>query len=134
VNNADADAWSGPAAPEIVGRMRQAVVGFASDAGFSGVALDDVRSCVSEGVTNAVVHAFRDEHAAGTVQVSAELRGDELIVKVVDDGIGFRPRPDSPGLGLGLPTIVALTASTSVAAAPGGGTELCMAFVLPPAS
>jgi serine/threonine-protein kinase RsbW/stage II sporulation protein AB (anti-sigma F factor) len=132
--NADVDAWRGPAAPETVGRMRQAVVGFAADAGFLGVALDDVRSCVSEGVTNAVVHAFCDDREPGTVQVYAEVRGDELIVKVVDDGIGFRRRADSPGLGLGLPTIVALTASTSVAAAPGGGTELCMAFVRPPVS
>jgi hypothetical protein len=50
-------------------------------------------------------------------------------VKVTDDGIGFRPRSDSPGLGL--PTIIALTASTALATPPSGGTQRCMAFALP---
>ena len=47
---------------------------------------------------------------------------------VIDDGVGFAPRADSPGLGLGIPTIAAMTRSMSIAAPADGGTEVCMAF------
>ena len=38
-----------------------------------------------------------------------EAAPDELVVTVTDDGRGMQPRADSPGLGLGLPTIASLT-------------------------
>jgi serine/threonine-protein kinase RsbW/stage II sporulation protein AB (anti-sigma F factor) len=121
-------AWSISAHPAAVREIRHSVTRFAERAGFADSALDDVRSCVSEAVTNAVVHAFRGDRAAGTIIVCATIDADELRIVVSDDGIGFRPRADSPGLGLGLPTIAALTDTMSVAAAPTGGTEICMAF------
>ena len=94
--------------------LRHAAGAFAEDAGFSGMSLADVRACVSEAVTNSVVHAFRDGRAPGTVTLSVELSADELVCIVNDDGTGFRPRVDSPGIGLGLPTIAAATASMSL--------------------
>jgi anti-sigma regulatory factor (Ser/Thr protein kinase) len=121
------DEWSGPATASTVGEIRRAVVRFATDASLTATDLDNVRSCVSEAVTNAVMHAF-PHGAPGTIAVSAELRGAELIVVVNDDGIGFRPRLDSPGLGLGMPTISVLAGSMSVTRSPQGGTALCMAF------
>ena len=56
---------------------------------------------------------------------------DELTVIVTDDGRGMRPRPDSPGLGLGLPTIGRLAALVDLRVPEGGGTELSMTFVAP---
>jgi anti-sigma regulatory factor (Ser/Thr protein kinase) len=38
------------------------------------------------------------------------------------------PRPDSPGLGLGLPLLAALTERFEVQSRPGGGTRLCLFF------
>ena len=32
-------------------------------------------------------------------------RSGRTVVIVEDEGVGLRPRPDSPGLGLGLPTM-----------------------------
>jgi anti-sigma regulatory factor (Ser/Thr protein kinase) len=90
--------------------------------------LDDVGTCVSEAVTNAVVHAFRDGRAPGTVTVCAESDDDELTILVIDDGLGFAPRPDSPGLGLGIPTISALASTMTVRSALSGGTVLYMTF------
>jgi anti-sigma regulatory factor (Ser/Thr protein kinase) len=119
--------WSGPAEASIVRELRHAVTAFAENGGFSGAGLDDVRACVSEAVTNAVVHAFAGR-ATGMVTVTGELNGDELLLRVSDDGAGFRPRTDSPGLGLGIPTIAALADSMSVVVSDTGGTELCMAF------
>jgi anti-sigma regulatory factor (Ser/Thr protein kinase) len=122
------DEWTGLAEPAVGREMRQSVTSFAADAGFVGTNLDDLRSCVSEAVTNAIVHAYRDGRTPGTIVVHAELFADELVITVDDDGAGFTPRTDSPGLGLGIPTIAALTASMSIGASTTGGTRVGMAF------
>ena len=122
--------WSGPAEPASVARLRNALAEFAASGGLTGLRLSDVRTCVSEAVTNAVVHGYRDGRAPGTINVRGELGVDDLTVTVSDDGAGFAPRSDSPGLGLGLPMIGALTTSMSILASASGGTEVCMAFRL----
>ena len=59
-------------------------------------------------MTNAVLHAYR-ESGAGEVRVLARVDAAGWVEVVVeDDGPGVEPRSDSPGLGLGLPTIAAL--------------------------
>ena len=90
--------------------------------------LDAVALAVSEAVTNAVLHA----HAVGDdppwVEVAAELRpGTGFVVTVADDGHGMRPRTDSPGAGLGLLLIEALTEDLDVQTSP-EGTRLMMTF------
>jgi anti-sigma regulatory factor (Ser/Thr protein kinase) len=110
--------------------LRRAVTDFAASGGISGVGLGDVRVCMSEAVTNSVVHAFRDGRAPGTINVSAEFRVDRLLITVSDDGMGLLPRSDSPGLGMGIATMDALSASMSFATTAGGGTEVSMAFAL----
>ena len=59
-------------------------------------------------------------------RVDVEWDGGDLRVTVRDKGCGMAPRMDSPGAGLGLPLIASLADSFSVAAPPGGGTEVCM--------
>ena len=94
-----------------------------------GVHVANVALCVSEAVTNAVVHAFRDrEGRSGTIRVLAECTdGRMLHVSVEDDGVGFSPRPDSPGLGLGLGLISTLTSSMEISATD-KGSRICMRF------
>src|SRR3954447_1537680 len=89
-----------PAEPRSAPRARRAVL----DA-LSGIAVDKdaVGVVVSEAVTNAVVHAYRDQEAPGLVHVSASLDDHGVEVAVDDDGVGMRTRADSPGVGLGLP-------------------------------
>jgi serine/threonine-protein kinase RsbW/stage II sporulation protein AB (anti-sigma F factor) len=115
----------------VIGVLRGGFAGFAAAAGFTGAALDDVRACVSEAVTNAVVHAFRDG-PPGTVSADVELTDRELLVRVSDDGIGFGPRHDSPGLGLGIPTIAAMSSAMTIDVSRTGGTEIRMAFARAP--
>jgi serine/threonine-protein kinase RsbW len=110
-----------------VRELRHAATVFAENGGFSGAGLDAVRACVSEAVINAVVHAFAGR-ATGMVTVTAEPDTDQHLLRVRDDDAGFRPRTDSAGMGLGIPTIAALADSTSVGVSDTGGTELCMAF------
>ena len=90
--------WSGPAVPEVVRQARRAVARFAAAGDVSGVRLDDVQTCVSEAVTNAVMHGFRNGRGPGTVTISAQFSDGALVVVVDDDGAGFAARSDSPGL------------------------------------
>ncbi len=94
-----------PAVPTSPSAARRAVL----DA-LSGIAVDRdaVSLVVSEAVTNAVVHAYRDWDHPGRVRVSASLDAEGVDVAVADDGIGMRPRTDSPGIGLGVPLMTDL--------------------------
>ena len=93
-----------PSEPPSIKRARDAVSLLAEHVGASA---GDVKLAVSEAVTNAVVHGFRDR-APGTISVEARMRDGLLFVTVADDGIGMLPNPDSGGLGLGLSLITQL--------------------------
>jgi anti-sigma regulatory factor (Ser/Thr protein kinase) len=73
-----------------VAGVRRAVVAFAELHGV-GVA-PDVALAVSEAITNAVVHAYRDE-SAGPVRVVACAEPGRLVVVVRDYGCGMSPNP-----------------------------------------
>jgi serine/threonine-protein kinase RsbW/stage II sporulation protein AB (anti-sigma F factor) len=122
--------WRVPASAESVPRVRESVVDYARDAGVPEARVQDVRLAVSEAVTNAVVHAFRERAEPGTVVVSVTVDDDQSIeVRVIDDGDGMAPRDDSPGPGLGLMLIRSLADRVEHRAPPGGsGTELSMRF------
>jgi serine/threonine-protein kinase RsbW len=100
-----------PAEPQSASRARRAVLDV-----LSGIAVDRdaVGVVVSEAVTNAVVHAYRDREHPGQVHVSASLDDDGVDISVADDGIGLRPRTDSPGVGLGMPLIADLADSVEI--------------------
>jgi two-component sensor histidine kinase/PAS domain-containing protein len=53
---------------------------------------------VNEALTNALRHAFPDGQA-GRVVVSAATEGDQLVVRVRDDGVGMRMQTGETGLG-----------------------------------
>jgi serine/threonine-protein kinase RsbW len=120
-----------PATPEHVGDARACVADFASRLGVPASIVDGVRLAVSEAVSNAVLHGYRDG-ATGPVTVIAEADDGELVVIVCDRGDGLSARADSPGVGLGLPLISEVTESLSVSPGHDGrGTVLRMTFVLP---
>ena len=115
------------ATPAAVPGVRRAVVDFAELHGV-GVA-PDVALAVSEAITNAVVHAYRDGDA-GDVRVVACAEPHRLVVVVRDYGCGMLPNPDSPGLGLGLAVIGRVASELNIERPDeGGGTRLRMSFV-----
>ena len=123
-------AWELPAEAATVATIRGGVREFARAHGASKPLLIDLALAVTEAVTNGVVHAFVGREP-GTITTTIRAGVDELSVTVTDDGRGMQPRADSPGLGLGLPTIASLTTSMDMHAPPGGGTALTMSFTAP---
>jgi anti-sigma regulatory factor (Ser/Thr protein kinase) len=115
-----------PAEPRSVARARRAVL----DA-LKGIAVDRdaIGVVVSEAVTNAVLHAYRDQERPGQVHVSADLHEEGVEVTVADDGLGIRPRADSPGVGLGMPLIADL-ADNVIISTKGNGTCVAAHFLL----
>lgn len=119
-----------PAVPESIGRLRRAVGAFAQSLGASEEAVMVLQLATSEAMSNAVVHAFVDREEPGTLIVTAAREGEEICVVVCDDGSGMRPRPDSPGLGVGLPLMTRTTRALNFRERPEGGTEVAMRFSL----
>ncbi len=124
------DEWELPAEPASVSFIRGQVKAFAQEQGVRAEEVVDLTLAVTEAVTNAVLHAFIGREP-GIVRVVCATGADELTVTVTDNGRGMQPRADSPGLGLGLPTIGRLAALVDLREPPGGGTELSMTFATP---
>jgi len=113
-----------------VGDLRRRVASFAALAGMRDGELAEMQVAVSEALTNVVLHAYRGAAEVGDVRVDAEVRVHELVVCVRDYGLGLEPRPDSPGLGLGLSIIARMSTSCDARRCDDGGTELTMNFAL----
>src|SRR3954469_11935981 len=123
--------WTLPAEARSVAVIRAGVREFARAIGVSDDALAAIALAVSEAVTNSGVHAFVGR-PPGTVTAIVEAARDEFIVRVADDGRGMQPRPDSPGLGMGLPLIGQMAASLDIRERQDAtGTEICMTFATP---
>ena len=95
----------------------------------AGAPVSDVQLAVSEAVSNAVSHAFRDR-PPGQVRVEAWLEAGSLHVVVSDDGDGMRPNLESTGLGLGIMLITKL-AENATFDSTDGGTTVTMCFLTP---
>ena len=90
------------------------MLAFAQAHGAGSAALADIAIAVLQACTNVVMHAYIDAPAPGPLSVEAYHAHDELVVIVTDEGKGMTPRPDSPGLGLGLPLIAQLATQLRV--------------------
>jgi len=122
--------WSQPADAGAVPALRAAVCDFAEGAGVLDPPLAQLRLAVSEALTNAVVHGYRDEGAPGDVAIHASVGGRQIRVVIADNGVGAKPRVDSPGSGFGLPIMAAVADSFEIRPALPSGTEVHMAFNL----
>jgi serine/threonine-protein kinase RsbW/stage II sporulation protein AB (anti-sigma F factor) len=121
------------AVPESIRAIRTAIADVAVQAGASPATVAAIRLAVSEAVTNAVRHAYDEGSVSGEIRACARVEHDGedlLVVAVSDDGPGLRPRPDSPGLGLGLPLIAQSARSMDIINGDPGAT-VCMRFALP---
>ena len=97
--------------------------------------LSDVKTAVSEAVTNAVVHAYRGRQ--GEVSLEFSEADGELTVSVSDTGRGiedvelartpfYTTAPEAERTGLGFAVREAFMDSVEVESAPGRGTRVIM--------
>jgi anti-sigma regulatory factor (Ser/Thr protein kinase) len=120
--------WTVAATPEQIAVLRTEVTDYAQRVGVADGRLGDIRLAVSEAATNAVLHAYRDRDP-GQIRVDARVTDDGCLrIVVEDDGFGPLPRPDSPGLGLGLPTIASVADAVELSAGKAAGAKLSMTF------
>lgn len=101
----------------------------------------DIRTAVSEAVTNAIVHGYPDRF--GTVYIDAKITAsDRLIIKVRDKGVGIADiekameplysTSSDERAGLGFSVMQSFTDSLKVRSAVGKGTVVTMQKQLTP--
>lgn len=122
---------SRPARAGNVAALRRAAVEFAAHAGADDLQQENIGLAMSEAISNSVLHAYPDGDAPGAVIVKARQERATIVVLVCDEGRGMSPRPDSPGLGLGLALIARVTERFEIEdRAPLPGVRLRMTFPL----
>ncbi len=67
--------------------VRTTVAAFASRLDPTVEEISDIKTAVSEAVTNCIVHAYKDE--IGPIYINAEITGNDLTVKIRDKGVGI---------------------------------------------
>lgn len=117
-----------PAEPESVVLARQMVRGIVDALGWDEDRRTDISIAVTEACTNSVLHAYPE--GGGEYEVCAWVEPERIVVAVRDRGVGINPRVPSltPGLGLGLPLMVAIGDEVSFASNGDGITEVRMTF------
>jgi serine/threonine-protein kinase RsbW len=117
-----------PARAENVAVVRHAVGGLGEVLDVDDQTLSDIKLAVTEACTNVVVHAYPE--GEGPMGLRASIDDRRLYLVVTDRGRGIVPRPDSPGLGLGLPLIATLAESLELGTGKLEETEVRMTFEL----
>ena len=95
----------------------------------------DVKTALSEAVTNAIVHGYQNE--VKKIYVECEIHEQNLTVKVTDYGIGienvelamqplYTTKPDEERSGMGFAFMEAFMDELSVDSTPGKGTTVFM--------
>jgi serine/threonine-protein kinase RsbW len=107
-----------PATAVEVAGLRHAVLASAGANAIPRAGRNDVALAVSEACANVVMHAYPDSATPGPLTVETYDENQEFVVIVSDEGVGFAPRADSPGLGLGLALIRRLTRRVEITANP----------------
>ena len=111
--------------------VREVLAGLGDNVTLGG-SLDDVKAAVSEACNNVVVHAYPG--GEGPMEVDLRVLPGELRVVVRDSGLGTARRAEddsTPGRGIGLAVIEALSTSMELRASPGQGVEVEMSFEIP---
>ena len=97
--------------------------------------ISDVKTAVSEAVTNAIVHGYKNE--MGIVELSATIDGQSIHIEIKDGGVGienvdlakepfFTTGEISERSGMGFTIMQSFMDNVSVKSALGKGTEVCM--------
>ena len=115
---------------------RIAVAAFVSQLDPTVEELNDLKTAVSEAVTNAIIHGY-DGNPDGMVTIEARIEGDTVSIIVRDEGKGiedlelarqplFTSRPELERSGMGFTIMENFMDEFEAASEPGKGTEIRM--------
>ena len=114
---------------------RYVVGAFMIDANPTLEELEDVKTAVSEAVTNCIVHGYEDK--GGVIELNCKISNNCLIIEVKDNGVGicdidkamepfFTSKPSTERSGMGLPLIRSFMSSVVLNSNVGKGTTIVM--------
>lgn len=97
--------------------------------------LCDIKTCVSECVTNSVVHAYPD--VLGDVYINVKIEDSDIIITVSDKGVGiidldkarqpfYTSKPESERSGMGFTVIDSLMDKVKITTKINGGVRVVM--------
>lgn len=123
------------ALPENEGFARVTVAAFLTPLNPTLEEIEDVKTAVSEAVTNAVIHGYKEQ--GGTIEISCVLEKDLLKMEISDQGCGienveqamepmFTTRPDLERSGMGFSFMEAFMDCLEVESTVGKGTRVIM--------
>ena len=134
--------------PENISFARVAVAGFIAPLDPSVDEVSDIKTAVSEAVTNAIIHGYPGGDKAGTptpqgtVRINLSATDDRTVtIEVADDGVGisdietareplFTTKAELERSGLGFTVMESFMDSVEVESAPGQGTTITLAKTL----
>ena len=101
--------------------------------------LSDIKTSVSEAVTNAIVHAYNDN--VGEITMEAEIDNDKIHINVFDNGVGienldkalepfYTTKPDDERSGMGFTIMQSFMDKVKVESHKGLGTKIYMTKIL----
>jgi stage II sporulation protein AB (anti-sigma F factor) len=97
--------------------------------------LTDIKTAVSEAVTNAIIHGY--ENQEGMVRLYFRMHGNSMTIRVEDDGVGiedikqamtalYTSKPEMERSGMGFTVMQTFMDDVKVVSAPGKGTCVVM--------
>lgn len=121
--------------PENEQFARMVITAFLLDLNPTVDELEDVKTAVSEAVTNAIIHGYED--AVGQVTLTCTRQENRITVTVSDDGAGisdiararepfFTTKPEAERSGMGFAFMEAFMDEVDIASVPQRGTTVTM--------
>jgi len=99
--------------------------------------VSDIKTAVSEAVTNAIIHGYPKSGQTGQVRMTISYEGKAITIEVADDGVGigdigmarqplFTTKEEMERSGLGFTVMESFMDSVTVASTPGVGTTVTL--------
>jgi len=126
--------------PENISFARVVIAGFITPLDPSVDEVSDIKTAVSEAVTNAVIHGY-PENTMGTVHMDLQSQDKIITIAISDDGIGiadidtarqplFTTKGDLERSGLGFTVMESFMDTVTVESVPGQGTTITLTKTL----
>lgn len=120
---------------------RIAVAAFASQLDPTIEELADIKTAVSEAVTNSIIHGY--DNKQGIVKISAKLKENEIIIEISDKGKGienvdaakeplYTTKPNLERSGMGFTIMESFMDQIEVQSVLGLGTKITMSKIIKP--